>query len=936
VSSAGATRLGPKTAGGTFLLLGGRRALLLPDGSLRGEAAPTPEPIVELAEVPLAAGARALVGRGAHEVYRFDDPLGAPVLLARSEAPLARLGAGPGLVALWADASPSPRFVDATSGAKTEFPNLPVLPMTALAFRSAREGAAVFEGVGLAVTTDGGATFRPVTSGTPGEALRVTGLRLHGGGPSPSLRAYVHVDGREAEVDVAAARLGAFVEPVVPAGEPATARWVQATGRDPLEAAVASGAAAGEGVAIVASHGLLARVDTLEGRVLELAEIARGGAGNECTVARAGVEILVACALSPDVEGDLYDPFGVFAVETGRALAVKRPLLARAGEAELRTSPSGGAMLLAPCTADEEGAACVRQPGGRWITFHSDVDLRERGAGPLGDGRVALLRGLFEGDDAEATAAAAEHARPAGFPSPYAVAIDAHGAESVLGEARWSGRVSGPLRVSSPLREDASGVLRFALVNDEGAFALAIDREGLSPPPTRADRARFVLLAGDEGVALGEDGALATTDAGRSFEAIALPEAARAALADLAREVDVSGDLALSDVGVALGGLLRLGWGAGGAPPPAPPPPTLPRAGVTALAAEPAPPPAGAPLTLTCTRGAATKALAFAMRARDAREALATKGKPPAGQRRQSSLVAGARAIDAAASLEEEGPDRGGAAPARWRLRWHDPLEVGGGVHTWSGRAPVGASFGAVLRAASASAGRALFTVRAAGKFLLVRVEPGGSSEIVEVPYELLPGADVAFERARDGAIAWAHEGAIVVWARGDRPAVATSIATRTSRAIGAPEGAGLPLILGGQESSFLRTLPLFTRPGPAPREPLALPLDGWSALRPLRRELASLPACAAGAPGARVELGRSGFEVVLDGAARRASAGLYGVRVAPGGACVESIAAVLAPGSDKDALAFVRADLAARKAEGSAAADGRAARLACALAPSR
>src|SRR5262245_8881537 len=88
VESGGATLVGPVLSGsdGTLVLLGGRRALVRGDGSLEPEKARAPEPLEEIVEVPGPGGRTRLVGRSGHGVFRFDDPLGAPVALARSEA----------------------------------------------------------------------------------------------------------------------------------------------------------------------------------------------------------------------------------------------------------------------------------------------------------------------------------------------------------------------------------------------------------------------------------------------------------------------------------------------------------------------------------------------------------------------------------------------------------------------------------------------------------------------------------------------------------------------------------------------------------------------------------------------------------------------------------------------------------------------------------
>ncbi|MEO5725970.1 MAG: hypothetical protein ABI134_14835, partial [Byssovorax sp.] len=107
VESGGATLVGPSVGDGTLVLLGGRRALVGRDGSLRNETVPSPEPLLEILSIPAAeSGAPSrLVGRGRSGLYRFDDPLGAPVTLAQAGNALARIGALPGVVAVWTSRS---------------------------------------------------------------------------------------------------------------------------------------------------------------------------------------------------------------------------------------------------------------------------------------------------------------------------------------------------------------------------------------------------------------------------------------------------------------------------------------------------------------------------------------------------------------------------------------------------------------------------------------------------------------------------------------------------------------------------------------------------------------------------------------------------------------------------------------------------------------
>src|SRR5207248_1822763 len=99
-----------------------------------------------------------LVGRSKHAVMRFDDPLGAPQAIAKSDRPLSRLGSAPSVVAVWTDDGDTPHLFGVDGGAATL--KLPAPPLRSIAFVDAQHGAAVFEAAGLAVTSDGGATWK--------------------------------------------------------------------------------------------------------------------------------------------------------------------------------------------------------------------------------------------------------------------------------------------------------------------------------------------------------------------------------------------------------------------------------------------------------------------------------------------------------------------------------------------------------------------------------------------------------------------------------------------------------------------------------------------------------------------------------------------------------------------------------------------------------
>jgi hypothetical protein len=166
----GVTMIGPPVQGGTLVLVGGRRAIVAPDGSVREETAPSPQPLLGVVEVPTGHGPR-LVALSRSAIFRLDDPLGEPKLLAVLDRDTngERLDAGSGYAAVWKEGMwRAASFVDVETGQPTLGPPGPLV--SAMAFRTTSEGAAIFAPSGLAVARDGGATWRPgVTGGARGE-----------------------------------------------------------------------------------------------------------------------------------------------------------------------------------------------------------------------------------------------------------------------------------------------------------------------------------------------------------------------------------------------------------------------------------------------------------------------------------------------------------------------------------------------------------------------------------------------------------------------------------------------------------------------------------------------------------------------------------------------------------------------------------------------
>nr|AYM52563.1 hypothetical protein [Aetherobacter rufus] len=959
VESGGATLVGPSVGDGTLVLLGGRRALVSRDGSLRNETVPSPEPLLELLSIPAAeSGAPSrLVGRGKLGLYRFDDPLGAPVTLARTGNALARIGALPGVVAVWTARSDLPYFLDVTTGRERDLPGLPRPPMRAVAFLDDKRGAAIFEVVGLVTSADGGASWKLAESATSGDALRMNGLRRR----DASIRAYTYAEGPEAGVNVDAARLGAIEPPAVPAkGVSPLLRWIQITGRDPLEAAASGGIDLGPRGALVASHGLLARVDPRTGAILELLEFARGKWMSACSAAAADDGAFIACALAEDQGGaDLFDPFGVLHVTASDPLRVDRPIVIRNGDVELRSSPSGGAMILGSCAPPRDGEVCVRQSTGKWLPVPAEHDLDERGAGPLADGRLAFLRGMTDSD--VSSSEADPGARHDGDDAPphhlHIAAVDAAGHERTLGSITLPEALE-VTRVQSPIEEDADHTLR--LVIEAGAQLFAVSRQpgkeaATVQPLGRPGAAR--IHAG-RGAALSEGHLLVSPDGGDTWSEAPAPPRALSPFSDgTPSEPDA---LAVSAVGMRIFDDLRIGWGRpeeasapAAAPPPAPEAPLLDQR-------RSAPPAADRQLSCTTSGPAASPGPLLGS---TQIKALFASTPPRKGARRETSAWSSGRAgmLDTIALLEEEGSDQRGSAPTSWTLRWFDPTEIGARPRSLTrsiarAEATREITWGGSLRFAAASAGRALFALHAGGRYLLVRTGSSGDRDTAEIGQDLLPMSDVVFGADRSDVIAWMHESDLIVWIAGEAPRRVAQIAAHAGRWLGQPTRDAVPVMLGGPDWAITRALPippLDKRAGAGTKAPAPAPpaLDGWTPTVNLRRDLGALPACGPAPRGASFQVGRSFTSVRIDGEEHGGVTSLYDVRVAGDVACLTGMSALVTPtrrtaaapaatGSKPASpgaagpVAFVRVDLAGKRAEGGdrGPAPAKVRRLTCAL----
>jgi hypothetical protein len=962
VDSGGATVIGPVVGEDTWVLLGGRRALVSKDGAVKTELRACPEPLFELAEVPSARGTR-LVGRGHHGLYRFDDPLGAPTPLAHSEGELARLGAAPGVLAFWTTRSDLPRFVDVETGAPVPLAGLPEPPLRSIRYLDTKRGAAVFEAAGLAITTDGGASWKIATDTGTGDALRASGLRRRG----DTLRAFAYAEGPDAAVDLGAARMGPLERPSAPDAEPRLLRWIRRTARDPLEAIAAAGVDLHEHGALIASHGQLARVDPATGSLLDLSEFAHGKDMSACGTSRAGDAAFIACYLSDEqVVKNLFDPYGVLRVPLAQsALDAGRPELIRNGEAELRGGPSGAVMLLGPCSTESEGEACVRQPDGKWATFHSDVDLGTRGTGPLADGRIAIVRGLFDGDEASEADQGEVAAAPVAVagnedeaPRVHRIHLalrDASGKEQALPAITLNGSRD-DLRIHSPIEEGLDHALHLVIESSEGLFSVVQSPARESASVQAIPGAFAARIRGGKGIAVGEARAMASLDGGLSWSEIPAPPRLFRDLDAHSYAVDDPTFLVVSELGAKIDTHLRLGWGPSSAPldePPSAEGPRLPTPRVQDR---------GPARVLSCKSEGPAQSAPPLLGSAQVKPLLASKA-PPKGTRREGNGWASGRAsmLDTIALLEEEGPDKKGAPPATWSLRWHDPSEIGGKPRSWTGPVVAGTTWGTGLRFAAASGARALFVLRRNQNTtpVLVRVSPNGKAEQLQVTDDLLPAGEVVFASDKSEAIAWIRDATLIAWLPGEPPRAIAQLATHAVRTLGQPTRDGVPLLLGSADWALTRTVPIppfdkksATRPPP----PAAPSLDGWARLPFLARDAASFPACAASPKGARFVIQRGTMAAQVDGVDESGTLALYDLRISGNDACVAGLSAFLspdrrartpAPSAAKPAakgattpprgagpVAFVRADFAGKRAEGGdrGVAPSSVRRLSCAL----
>jgi len=915
--------LGPRTAEGTYVLVAGRRTLLTKDGGVRAETVPLPQALVRLVAVPTKAGPR-LVGASLDTVYRFDDPLGEGTPIAsglmshigwQPDDPLPpRLATLPGTVVVWTGVGPTyivdpeaetARFLDVETGRDVPPPPIVDLPLIDAAFVSPREGAAVFMLRGLAVTTDGGATWRTPASKTLLDLTRLASdlgqLRARRGNAT-------------AAVDAAAASVGALEErdprSLLSSLHPST-KW--STDSDPLERAVKNGIAAPDGGAWIASADQVLHVNLENGDVSPVASIPEAHpGGSRPRIVRAGDAVWIGYLPKPHA-GSAVRGRLVRGTTEGGTLKLGDPEPLDVDGSDLRGSPAGGLAI----------GNRVRQPDGSWKTIP-----RSASCTPLVDGRVACIG-------------------PGGELRVFLV--DAAGAE----EASPPLDLRGVSRASA-MEEDRDHVLHFTVETAEGAAVVALPLPFGSAPPrvTRVRGASQASVHGGRGIAAGKGKLLASLDGGETWSEVPAPR-------HLLDQLDGSRRSpwpTVGEVGAQIGDALRLGWGPSAAPPPgsqSPIPAPTPPAGASGGGT----PPTGKLHLLSCqSKASAAQSVPVLDHCGyvayfDSDDGLwFNRPEPPhvhrqhAGIERRDCGARTSRIFDASAELVQEGPawseDTGEHLPPRkWTLRWVDPNEIGSRMRTWSGAPALPKDAGDPWYQGPADLAvkedRALFLFLDADmKDYVVRTSGAGQLQVARAPWQTAygpeiihplrsvafgsgPGAPIAFVHVPDDGDVFPRR--LYVWRAGEAPrAVATlppaSILPLESLSIGEPTDDGVPLLLTHGDVRLTRVLPI--PEAKASPEPPLLTADGW-ARPPVSVDPRRLPACDAKAGGLRFAREVDDAAAILDGTRYHAPSTRFDLRLSGGDACVAGVREILDPKDPQGSARFVRADLVGRRAEG-------------------
>ncbi|HTQ07221.1 MAG TPA: hypothetical protein VMI54_25365 [Polyangiaceae bacterium] len=370
--------------------------------------------------------------------------------------------------------------LDVASGHALDLASLPPSPgYGAMAFADEWLGAVELPLRGVLATFDAGGSWHPL-------GLAHAELGAADGGivvEAPGQRFLLTANG--AERPLAAAAAG--VPP--PEAAPKQARRLPVAlpfGERPLETAVLHGHVDGDGTALVAAYGSLARVSLRDGSILALAPDAYAGRA-PCDAVALGAGIGFVC-------GELHGATNVYALGPGLTLSPKL-----AFDAPRRVAPNqrGALVVEGGCGSHEEGAPlhCVVPPAGApYAVARQSVDER---AVALADGGVALLRPVTRrpkaAEKSPETSDDPDAPHPAAKPAPK---VD---------------EVVGTLALVHPGAPERSVPLRLSAVDDEAARALVESGLWLDSFVEAASGDLYGWVAGSDsfvGVRVKEDGSV--------------------------------------------------------------------------------------------------------------------------------------------------------------------------------------------------------------------------------------------------------------------------------------------------------------------------------------------------------------------------------------------------------------------------------------------
>jgi len=366
VPSEGGWIAGPAVERGTMAVVGGRRYRSNDAGVLEVEAVSVGAPITQLTTIATGKG-EILVGVAGGNVLRFDDPLGAGVVIGAAK----RIGSARDLVLAW-QAEARPTFIDPWTGTEAAAPaGLPALPVGGMEMDARGHGVALFYGAGHAATSDGGATWTQLLH----VGARIDGLRKVGKGLLGDC-----ADASVLELHPASLRQVPHTE----AAPDATLRLAFSTLADPLQLAMREGLKSGPRTLMVPLAGQLVEIDVTTGMVVRSVVLEGMGARpKRCRTTRRGATFYVGCELSGGAR--------VHRVRTLGGVLQSQQIFDAPGRAPLVATFSGGLLLRSACASASKTTVCVMQPDESFVDVPVSGPLR--GLAPLADGSAAFFDG---------------------------------------------------------------------------------------------------------------------------------------------------------------------------------------------------------------------------------------------------------------------------------------------------------------------------------------------------------------------------------------------------------------------------------------------------------------------------------------------------------------------------------------------------------------